>query len=554
MTSYHPDNLPRAADRLVEALSQHGVSTVFSLSGNQIMPVYDAFNDYDIHVVHTRHEGAAVFMAEAYASVADRIGVALVTAAPGFGNALGALYSAYMSEVPVLFLSGDSPLADAGKGPFQAFDQIAAASPFVKHSARLGFDSDPFQVIEQAIDRATRGIPGPVHIALPFDVLSSTDFSVNASSIEQAQVDNGVGGDEQLTESLLSFVSAAKKPLILAGPHLFRGGRSESRRKIEAILGAPIITLDSPRGMRDPALGALQTVLTASDCVVYLGKPIDFTTAMGDKSVVPAKNIGIVSSEYSALDYGRTVFGDRNLLALQISAVDLVDSLLSKSISSISGDLDFRTSWRDAVHRGLSHRCLAENGSSAIYSRKIVESIASVLKSKPDVILICDGGEFGQWAQGFISANTRLTNGPSGAIGASLPYAIGAKLARPEVDVIAIMGDGTSGFHLAEFETAARESAGITVLIGNDSRWNAEHHIQLQNYGAERAIGCLLGQGVRYDIAAEGLGCEGVLVDDPDTLPEILESCLDSPKPSCVNVLMPGAPAPQYTDFPLSLD
>ena len=105
----------RGADRLVAELDRLGVSVAFSLSGNQIMPVYDAFNDYHIRVVHTRHEAAAVFMAEAYARVGGTLGVALVTAGPGFGNALGALYSCYMSETPVLFLSGDSPAALDGQ-------------------------------------------------------------------------------------------------------------------------------------------------------------------------------------------------------------------------------------------------------------------------------------------------------------------------------------------------------------------------------------------------------------------------------------------------------
>ncbi len=516
------------------------------------MPIYDAFNDFNMRVVHTRHEGAAVFMAEAYARVADQIGVALVTAAPGFGNALGALYSAYMSEVPVLFLSGDSPISDAGKGAFQEFDQIAAASPFVKFSQRLGFDMDPFPVIEKAIALASAGIPGPAHIALPVDVLNSTEFSVRVPLNVQLPEDETSQDLKQLAGSLVSFVASMKKPLILAGPHLFRGKRAETLQPLEDILDAPIITLNSPRGMRDPALGDFQSVLAASDCVVYLGKPIDFTSAMGSNNVVSAQNIGVVSSDDGAHDHGRNVFGDRNLLMLQISAVDLVDTLLDNFLPNTADVISSRVDWRETAARGINYRQFAENDGAAMYSKKIVESVSTVLQHKPDTILICDGGEFGQWAQGFISANTRLTNGPSGAIGAALPYAVGAKLARPDANVIAIMGDGTSGFYLAEFETAVRESAAITVLIGNDSRWNAEHHIQLQNYGEDRAIGCLLGQDIRYDISAEGLGCEGVLVEDLDRLPDVLNACLDSLKPSCINVLMPGAPAPAYAGFSMN--
>jgi acetolactate synthase-1/2/3 large subunit len=117
--------------------------------------------------------------------------------------------------------------------------------------------------------------------------------------------------------------------------------------------------------------------------------------------------------------------------------------------------------------------------------------------------------------------------------------------------VIAVMGDGTAGFHLAEFETAARESLGITVLVGNDSRWNAEHHIQLQNYGPGRTTGCTLNDDTRYDVAAQGLGCHGYCVTETGELYGVLKQCLESDMPSCINMKMPGAPAPQYRKYAL---
>jgi acetolactate synthase-1/2/3 large subunit len=142
-----------------------------------------------------------------------------------------------------------------------------------------------------------------------------------------------------------------------------------------------------------------------------------------------------------------------------------------------------------------------------------------------------------------------LTNGPAGAIGASLPYAIGAKIARPEARIVAVMGDGTVGFHLAELETAAREQLGITVLVGNDSRWNAEHLIQKQNYGLDRTFACELTADTRYDLAATGLASDGCFVEDLSQLPGALSQGINTSRPICINVKMPGAPAPRYTRF-----
>lgn len=124
----------RGANLVTEALASAGVKTIFSLSGNQIMPVYDACIDTGIRIVHTRHEAAAVFMTNAHAQLTCTLGVCMVTAAPGAANALDPLFSARLSESPVLFLTGDSPVAQDGCGAFQELDQVALTSPLTKLS------------------------------------------------------------------------------------------------------------------------------------------------------------------------------------------------------------------------------------------------------------------------------------------------------------------------------------------------------------------------------------------------------------------------------------
>ena len=155
------NQLISGASLLIQAMQGSGVETLFSLSGNQIMPIYDACIDSDIRIVHTRHESSAVFMADAYAQLSAGPGVALVTAAPGFANALGALYSAKMAESPVILLSGDSPVARDGQFAFQEFDQLKAASAFVKLSMRLRSVNDVEDLWQEGLAAATSGTPGP---------------------------------------------------------------------------------------------------------------------------------------------------------------------------------------------------------------------------------------------------------------------------------------------------------------------------------------------------------------------------------------------------------
>lgn len=143
-----------------------------------------------------------------------------------------------------------------------------------------------------------------------------------------------------------------------------------------------------------------------------------------------------------------------------------------------------------------------------------------------------------------LSAPHRVNNGVAGAIGAGLAYALGARCAQPEAPVIAVMGDGTLGFHIAEFDTAIRHRLLFVAVVGNDARWNAEYQIQLRDYGPERLIGCEL-QPTRYDAVAQAFGAHGELVTEADALPDAARRALASGKPACLNVMIEGLPAPQ---------
>jgi acetolactate synthase I/II/III large subunit len=158
-------------------------------------------------------------------------------------------------------------------------------------------------------------------------------------------------------------------------------------------------------------------------------------------------------------------------------------------------------------------------------------------------VLVCDGGEIGQWPQGVLASRRRVINGVAGSIGAAIPFAIAARLAEPRVPVIAVMGDGTFGFHMAEFDTAVRYKLPFVAVVGNDATWNAEHQIQLREYGPNRTHGCEL-LPTRYDLVATALGGHGELVTSAADLGSALERAIASGKPACINVMIERVPAP----------
>jgi acetolactate synthase-1/2/3 large subunit len=165
------------------------------------------------------------------------------------------------------------------------------------------------------------------------------------------------------------------------------------------------------------------------------------------------------------------------------------------------------------------------------------------LEHNADAILICDGGEFAQWGQSMLPVRRRLINGVAGSIGCSLPFALSGRLLEREAPIFAVLGDGTIGFHLSEFETAVRRKLPFVAVLGNDACWNAESQIQLREYGRDRQHGCEL-LPARYDQVVAALGGHGEFVDRAADLPGAVERAVASGKPACVNVMIESIAAP----------
>lgn len=205
-----------------------------------------------------------------------------------------------------------------------------------------------------------------------------------------------------------------------------------------------------------------------------------------------------------------------------------------------------RESWCAEVRALCDKKPEVRLPASGIDSASLCCAVNALVVPDAPQIFVMDGGEFGQWAQALIRPSRRIVNGVSGAIGGSIGYAMGAKAAAPGAEVIALMGDGTAGFHLPEFETAVREDLPIIAVIGNDRRWNAEHELQRRSFGADRVHGCTL-SGARYDKAVEAMGGYGAYVTRQDALADALADARASGRPACVNVEIDGLAAPVFT-------
>lgn len=530
------------SELIIRSLRRRGVKTIFSLSGNQIMPLYDACIDAGIRIIHVRHEAAAVFMADAWSQITGELGVAMITAAPGLTNGLAPLYSASQAESPVLLISGDSSVSEDGTGAFQELDQVAITRPLTKLSVRPQSAAELCPALENAITQALAPRRGPVHVALPFDLLIAESGIADLPDVPAAPPVAAL--DATRLNQLADLLHSAQRPLVLAGPTSARPQGRSARAAAEEALGVRIIPMESPRGLKDPSLGALASIMPSADLIVLAGKCLDFTLGFGGTGALGENaRVAVIDPDPAMLERAGRLLGARLVLTFQADAVAAMAAVAAAHPPAE------RLAWRAQVDEALQSRTVktpSAPAQGAMGPRALCETVQAFLASAPDPILICDGGEFGQWAQAFCQAPVRIINGMSGAIGAGVCYAIAAKIARPGATVVVMMGDGTAGFHMMELDTAVREGAAVTAVIGNDLRWNAEHLIQMRTYGPQRLIGCELAPTARYHDVASALGGAGFAAHDAAGLTAALRQAADSGLPACINVSLAGEAAPVF--------
>jgi acetolactate synthase-1/2/3 large subunit len=532
----------RGSDLVARTLQDRSVGYVFTLSGNHIMPVFDALLETDIRLIHTRHEAACVHMADAWGRLTGEAGIALVTGGQGHSNAAAALYTALMAESPLVLLSGHAARNELGRGAFQEMAQADLARPVTKASwtaesaETLGAD------IARAIAIAKAGRPGPVHVSLPVDLLEQATAENSTSPTPPPEAQPLA---PETARSVLALIQDAAKPLLVCGPALCnRAGRSLLRETADKI-GVPVIAMESPRGVNDPGLGALAEVLAQADLVVLIGKPLDFTLKFGAApTFMPACKWIVIDPDRALLVRAETALGERLVLSAVADAKSALASLIEAGQQPNAGAMEWRAQAEQALHYVPPQwASLRASKGGYLHSAEMCEVIGEFFRAHPGATFVSDGGEIGQWAQAIVNAENRLINGVAGTIGAAIPFAIAAKLVRARSPVVAVMGDGTFGFHMAEFDTAVRYNIPFIAVVGNDARWNAEYQIQLRQYGEARARHCELLPS-HYERVVEALGGFGARVTSAADLRDALERAYRSGKPACVNVMIEGAPAP----------
>lgn len=520
---------------LAEALKEHGIDTLFTLTGGHLFPVYDACVKAGIRLVDTRQEQTAAFAAEGLAKLTRRPAVAAVTAGPGVTNAMSALATAQFNGSPMLLLGGRAPQARWGQGSLQEVDHLPLVRPLTKYAATvLRPEAVPGEV-QQAMACATIPHRGPVFLDVPLDTLVTLSRPL---ALDPLPTPPERRPDDEALARVAELLAAARAPVLMAGSDVYWDEAWEPLLALARRAALPICTNGMARGTvpTDHPLAlsrARSAALKGADLVLVAGTPLDFRLGFG--------RFGTDTSVVHLADSPRQISRHVPLAASASGNLGLIFEGLGELLPRAAALPDHRRAWATSL-RGeeetLRQQDEALLGSPAlpIHPARIHGELRRRLGS--EAVVIGDGGDFVSFAGKYLDAGGPgrwLDPGPFGCLGVGMGYAIAARLAHPDAPVVLLAGDGALGFSVMDFDTLVRHKLPVVVVCGNNGAWGLEKHPMEALYGY--SVAADLRRNARYDRLAQSLGGKGLLVNHPDDLGPALDQALASDRPTLINVL-----------------
>ena len=526
--------------RLIAArLRAHGVTKLFTLSGGHLFSIYDGCRAEGIEIVDVRHEQSAAFAAEGWAKVTRTVGVCALTAGPGVTNGMSAIASASHNRSPVLVMGGRAPQFRWGQGSLQEIDHVPFVRPLVKLAATALQTAEIPALIDEAMQTAITPHSGPVFLDFPLDyVFSEAEEPAPAAALGEPW--RGPGADGPEIERVAASLRDAERPVIMAGAGLYWGRGENALRALAEKLRIPVFLNGLARGClpADHELAfsrARSTGLRGADVALVIGAPLDFRLGFG---AAFAQDAEIVAIDVAEPDQD----SPRQLAAELYGALPAtLDALRAAAGTGTSGAGSGREAWIASLRATEDETRAGEAGElgderAPLHPVRVYGELIGMLDR--DAVVVGDGGDFVSYAGRLIDSfepGCWLDPGPLGCLGCGFGYALAAKLARPDRQVVLLLGDGAFGFSGMELDTLARHGVAVLAVVGNNGIWALEKHPMEAIYGY--SVAADLRPQTRYDLVAEALGCHGELVSKPAELRPALERALACGGPALVNVL-----------------
>jgi acetolactate synthase I/II/III large subunit len=518
--------------RLVaQRLKAHGVTKLFTLSGGHLFSIFDGCRAEGIDLVDVRHESAAAFAAEGWAKVTRRPGVAALTAGPGVTNGMSAIASAQQNGSPMLVLGGRAPAMRWGQGSLQELDHVPFVRPLTKFAATPESTAEIPGLVDEALAAAVTPHSGPTFVDFPLDVV----FSEAAAPGPPDPLPDAAGGPVPDVARAAALLREAERPVVMAGTNLYWGHGEQALLALVEELRIPVFLNGLARGCvpADHELffsRARGHGLKGADLALVLGVPMDFRLGFG-QSFGEETELVVVDRAEATRDHPRAVADE-----LYGSVGGILDALRSEA----RGGAD-TSAWVSELRatedeKRAAERAERDDDRAPLHPMRLYRELGEVLDRS--AIVIGDGGDFVSFAGRVMDSyqpGCWLDPGPFGCLGCGPGYALAAKLAHPDRQVVLLVGDGAFGFSGMEFDTLARHGVNVVGVMGNNGIWALEKHPMEFLYGY--SVAAELRPGTRYDQVVAALGGHGELVERPAELKPALERAFSAGRPALVNVL-----------------
>ena len=517
---------------VARTLKEEGVDTLFYLMGGPNYEIVNNSEDMGIRTVDFRHEQAAAMAAHGYTRVTGKPGVTTAASGPGTLNLLTGQYNAFVDCAPMVTLGGAGPISDFGRGGFQEIDQVSIFEPVSKAVMRPTQAVRYPEQVSTAFRLATTGRPGPVYVDCNEDVLYERVEEAEAPSPPRPEMLARPEADPDMVRRAVAILAAARSPMVLAGGGAFWSRAWDELRQFVNRTGIPFYTTPISRGLvpEDHPLSfpaARSVAFRESDAVLVVGTRFNWVMTFG-RRINPNAKIIQIDIEPSEIGKNRSVSigltGDAKAVLAQIN----------HELDRTGFPAGHESAWvehlRDADLIRRNRVAPLENSDSfPIHPLRLCKELREVMDR--DAILTVDGNEilhYGRQSIQTYEPGHRINSGPTGCMGVGLPYAIGAKLAKPDKQVVSLHGDGSLGMNIQDFDTAVRYDLPMTIVVSNNEGWTAR--VQgIRKPGRELGF-------TQFDKIAEALGGYGESVEKPEDIRPALERAMSSGAPAIVNV------------------
>ena len=521
------------AGRLIaRRLKAGGVDTVFTLSGGHLFSFYDGCRSEDVRLIDTRHEQTAAFAAEGWSKVTRVPGVAALTAGPGVTNGMSAMAAAQQNQSPLVVLGGRAPALRWGMGSLQEIDHVPFVAPLARFAATADSPDSAGTLVDEALRAAVTAPSGVAFVDFPMDhVFSEACDSGRPGALTDLPPEPTA--DQAALDVAVDLLAAARRPVIMAGTNVWWGHAELALLRLAEAQRIPVLMNGMARGTvpADHQLAfsrARTRGLREADVALAIGVPMDFRLGFG----------GVFGAETQLIVADRARPDREHPRPVAAALYGDLSATLSALADAKAAD---REEWIGTLRAVETEARAAERAEladdrSPLHPMRVYAELTPLLDR--DAIVVIDAGDFGSYAGRVIDSyvpGAWLDSGPFGCLGSGPGYALAAKLARPDRQVVLLQGDGAFGFSGMEWDTLARHGVNVVSVIGNNGIWALEKHPMELLYGY--SVVADLRPGTRYDEVVAALGGHGESVGSPAELRPALDRAFSSGLPAVVNVL-----------------